>query len=131
MLPNLISIPVGVAMFTGMVVYPQLLQAPVASGYGLGLSLLAAGLVLAPNGLVMMLMSPVTARISRVAGPRTALQIGLVVIAIAYAAGTVLLTAPWQVALVISVVGAGVALSYGSLPALIMRAVPTSKTASA
>ena len=131
LLPNLISIPVGVAMFTGMVVFPQLLSAPLASGHGLGLSLLAAGLVLAPNGLVMMLMSPVTARISAKAGPRASLRVGLVVIAVAYAGSTVLLTAAWQIAVVISVIGAGVALAYGALPALIMRAVPTTRTAAA
>lgn len=131
LLPNLISIPVGVAMFTGMIVYPQLLSAPLASGHGLGMSLLAAGLALAPNGLVMMAMSPVTARISAAAGPRTSLRAGLVVIAVAYAAGSVLLSAAWQVSVVIAVIGAGVALSYGALPALIMRAVPTTRTAAA
>lgn len=131
LLPNLISIPVGVAMFTGMVVFPQLLSAPLASGHGLGLSLLVAGLTLAPNGVVMMLMSPVTARISARWGPRASLRIGLVIIAAAYAAGTFLLSAAWQVSLVIAVIGAGVALAYGSLPALIMRAVPTTRTAAA
>lgn len=131
LVPNLVSVPVGVAMFTGMVVYPQLLSAPAVTGFGLGLGLLAAGLVLAPNGVVMMLMSPLTARISAAAGPRTSLRIGLVVIVVAYGAGTVLLDAWWQVSLVISLVGAGVALAYGSLPALIMRAVPTEKTAAA
>lgn len=131
LLPNLISIPVGVAMFTGMVVFPQLLSAPLASGHGLGLSLLVAGLTLAPNGVVMMLMSPVTARVSAAWGPRASLRIGLVVIAVAYAAGTVLLSSAWQVSLVISVIGAGVALAYGALPALIMRAVPTTRTAAA
>lgn len=131
LVPNLVSVPVGVAMFTGMVTFPQLLQAPLSSGYGLGLSLLAAGLVLAPNGVVMMLMSPVTARVSARFGPRTSLQIGLVIIVVAYALGTMLLSQPWHVALVISLVGAGVALAYGSLPDLIMRAVPTDKTAAA
>ena len=131
LLPNLISIPVGVAMFTGMIVFPQLLSAPSASGHGLGMTLLAAGLTLAPNGLVMMLMSPVTARISTKAGPRASLRIGLVVIAVAYAGSTVLLSAAWQIAVVISVIGAGVALAYGALPALIMRAVPTTRTAAA
>lgn len=131
LIPNLISVPVGVAMFTAVVVYPQLLQAPVASGFGLGLSLLAAGLVLAPNGVVMMLMSPVTARISALAGPRTSLQVGLVVITIGYALGSLLLSTWWEVLVIISVIGAGVALSYGSLPALIMRAVPTTRTAAA
>jgi MFS family permease len=131
LLPNLISIPVGVAMFTGMVVFPQLLSAPLASGHGLGLSLLVAGLVLAPNGLVMMAMSPVTARISTAAGPRTSLRLGLVIIAVAYGAGTLLLSAAWQISVVIAVIGAGVALAYGALPALIMRAVPTTRTAAA
>ena len=131
LLPNLISIPVGVAMFTGMVVFPQLLTAPVASGHGLGMSLLAAGVTLAPMGLVMMAMSPVTARISAAAGPRTSLCLGLVIIAAAYLAGIVMIGSAWQVSLVIAVIGAGVALSYGSLPALIMRAVPTTRTAAA
>lgn len=131
LVPNLVSVPVGVAMFTGMVTFPQLLQAPTSSGFGLGLSLLAAGLVLAPNGIVMMVMSPVTARVSARFGPRTSLQAGLVIIVIAYALGTMLLSQPWHVALVISLVGAGVALAYGSLPDLIMRAVPTDKTAAA
>src|SRR5204862_1211783 len=90
-----------------------------------------AVLVLAPNGLVMMAMSPVTARISSVYGPRTSLQIGLVVIAVAYGGGTLLMSAAWQISVVIAVVGAGVALAYGSLPALIMRAVPTTRTAAA
>ena len=131
LVPNLVSVPVGVAMFTAMIVYPQLLQAPTSTGYGLGLSLLAAGLVLAPNGVVMMLMSPVTARLSRRFGPRTSLQVGLVIIAVSYALGIVLVHGPWQVGLTIAAIGAGVALAYGSLPALIMRAVPTSETASA
>ena len=131
LVPNLVSVPVGVAMFTGMVTFPQLLQAPTSSGYGLGLSLLAAGLVLAPNGVVMMLLSPVTARVSARYGPRTSLQVGLVIIVVAYVLGTLLLSQAWQVALVISLVGAGVALAYGSLPDLIMRAVPTDRTAAA
>ena len=79
----------------------------------------------------MMAMSPVTARISTIWGPRTSLQIGLVIIAAAYGAGTMLLSAAWQVSLVIAVIGAGVALAYGALPALIMRAVPTTRTAAA
>jgi hypothetical protein len=59
------------------------------------------------------------------------LQAGLVIIVVAYVLGTMLLAQAWQVALVISLVGAGVALAYGSLPDLIMRAVPTDRTAAA
>lgn len=57
------------------------LQLPAATGYGLGESVLVAGLVLASGGLCMMAMSPVSARISAASGPRTTLMLGAVVIA--------------------------------------------------
>lgn len=40
-----------------MLIAPQLLQFPEATGYGLGQSMLAAGLWMAPGGLMMMIVS--------------------------------------------------------------------------
>lgn len=58
LLTNLASIFVGTAMYASMLVVPQLLQFPEATGYGLGQSMLAAGLWMAPGGLMMMIVSP-------------------------------------------------------------------------
>ena len=131
LIPNLISVPAGLGLFTALVTYPPLLQAPMGAGSGFGLSVLAAGLVLAPFGVVQMLMSPVAARLSNRAGPRTTLRLGLMIVAGAYGAGTVLLGAAWQVMLVVGFIGAGISLVFGAIPSLVMQAVPSEQTAAA
>lgn len=56
---------------------------------------------------------------------------GAVVVAAGYGLGIVLMSALWQLVLVSAIVGAGIGLAYGSMPALIMAAVPPSETAAA
>ncbi|MBB3661612.1 MULTISPECIES: MFS transporter [Prauserella salsuginis group] len=131
LLTNLASAVFGFAMFAMSLVVPQLLQAPAATGHGLGQTILVTGLVMAPNGLIMMAMSPVSARISAAAGPKVTLMTGAVVVACGYGLGTVLMGQIWQLMLFTSIIGAGIGLAYGAMPALIMAAVPVSQTASA
>lgn len=128
---NLASIAFGFAMFAMTLVVPQVLQLPEATGFGLGQSMLVAGLVLAPSGLVMMLMAPVSSRITTTFGPKTTLMAGAVTIAIGYGTGIFMLGSVWQLVLVSVVIGAGTGLAYGAMPALIMAAVPASETAAA
>lgn len=131
LLTNIASAVFGFAMFAMSLVLPQLLQLPAATGYGLGRSMLAVGLVMAPSGLVMMALAPVSARISRTRGPKTTLMLGAVVVAAGYALGIVLMSATWHLVLVSSIIGAGIGLAYGAMPALVMGAVPISETAAA
>lgn len=131
LLTNLASIIFGFSMFAMSLVLPQLLQLPTTTGYGLGQSMLSAGLVMAPMGLVMMAMAPVSARITNTFGPRTTLMTGAAVVALSYGLGTVLMAEIWQLVAVSAIMGAGVGLAYGAMPALIMDAVPTSETAAA
>ncbi|MBE1493803.1 MFS family permease [Amycolatopsis lexingtonensis] len=131
LLTNIASAVFGFAMFAMSLVLPQLLQLPAATGYGLGKSMLVVGLVMAPSGLVMMALAPVSARISRTRGPKTTLMLGAVVVAAGYALGIGLMSATWQLVVVSSVIGAGIGLAYGAMPALVMGAVPVSETAAA
>jgi MFS family permease len=131
LLTNLASAVFGFAMFAMSLVLPQLLQLPASTGYGLGQSMLAVGLVMAPSGLVMMAVAPLSARISRTRGPRTTLMLGAFVVAAGYGVNIVLMTETWHLVLVSSVIGAGIGLAYGSMPALVMGAVPVSETAAA
>ncbi|MFF1612763.1 MFS transporter [Amycolatopsis sp. NPDC058278] len=131
LLTNIASAVFGFAMFAMSLVLPQLLQLPAATGYGLGKSMLAVGLVMAPSGLVMMALAPVSARISATRGPKTTLMLGAVVVAAGYALGIVLMSATWHLVLISSVIGAGIGLAYGAMPALVMGAVPVSETAAA
>lgn len=131
LLTNLAAFAAGFAMFAMALVLPQLLQLPKATGYGLGQSMVVAGFVLAPSGLMMMLVSPVSAWISNARGPKTSLMLGTAIIAAGYALDLVLVHAVWQIILVSCVIGAGIAVAYGAMPALIMSAVPLSETAAA
>ncbi|WP_446750461.1 MFS transporter [Streptomyces sp. AC1-42W] len=128
---NLASILVGFAMYAMSLTLPQLLQSPEATGYGLGQSTLAAGLALAPGGLIMMALSPVSARITARHGARVSLLIGVAVIGAGYGAGLLLMSEVWQIIVMSMIVSAGVGIAYAAMPALIMGAVPVTETASA
>ncbi|MDX3244467.1 MFS transporter [Streptomyces sp. ME18-1-4] len=128
---NLASMAFGFSMFAMSLVLPQLLQLPEATGYGLGRSLLAAGLVMAPTGLVMMATAPLSALVSKAQGPKVTLMLGAVIVAAGYGLNIVLMDAVWELVLVSCVIGAGIGFAYGAMPALIMGAVDPSETAAA
>jgi MFS family permease len=128
---NLASIAVGFAMFAMSLVIPQLLQLPEATGYGLGRSLLVAGLTMAPSGLVMMATAPVSAALSKAKGPKITLMTGALIVAAGYGLNIVLMSELWHFVLVTCVIGAGIGFTYGAMPALIMSAVPASETGAA
>ncbi|MFE3827516.1 MFS transporter [Streptomyces sp. NPDC059092] len=131
LLTNVVSVVIGFAMYAQSLVAPQLLQLPEALGYGLGQSMLAAGLWMAPAGVVMMLLSPLGAKLSARSGPRASLLVGSLVIAAGYAVALALMGSTIGVLLFSCVISAGVAFAYGAMPALIMSAVPQSETAAA
>ncbi|MFF4659515.1 MFS transporter [Streptomyces sp. NPDC001381] len=128
---NLASIALGFSMFAMSLVLPQLLQLPERTGYGLGRSMLTVGLVLAPQGLVMMAMSAVSAGLTRAKGPKVTLMAGALIVAAGYALNIVLMSEVWHLVLVSCVIGAGVGFTYGAMPALIMGAVDPSQTGAA
>ncbi|WP_179810956.1 MFS transporter [Nocardiopsis sinuspersici] len=131
LLTNAASLAFGFSMFAMSLVIPQLLQMPEATGYGFGRTILVAGLVMAPNGLVMMAMSPVSARLSRAMGPKTTMMVGALLVALGYGLSLLLMSAVWQLMIASTVIGAGVGLAYGAMPSLVMAAVPRSETAAA
>nr|WP_280349046.1 MFS transporter [Nocardia neocaledoniensis] len=128
---NMASIAVGFALYGMSLTFPQLLMAPTATGYGFGLSMVVAGLAMAPGGLVMMLLSPVSARLSAAKGPKLTLALGSAVIGLGYLFAVVLMDSVWQIVVAGIIVAGGVGLAYAAMPALIMGAVPITETAAA
>jgi MFS family permease len=128
---NFASIMVGFALYAMALSFPQLLQAPASTGYGLGQTMVESGLTLAPNGLVMMLLSPVSARLIARFGPRPTLMSGALVIAAGYAFAIVLMDNALELITASVIIGAGVGIAYAAMPALIMGSVPVTETASA
>ncbi|WP_425302274.1 MFS transporter [Nocardia neocaledoniensis] len=128
---NMASIAVGFALYGMSLTFPQLLMAPKETGYGFGLSMVVAGLAMAPGGLVMMLLSPVSARLSAAKGPKLTLAVGSAVIGLGYLFAVVLMDSVWQIVVAGIIVAGGVGLAYAAMPALIMGAVPITETAAA
>ncbi|MER6956280.1 MFS transporter [Streptomyces sp. NPDC000618] len=128
---NLAGLAFGFSLFALQLIVPQLMQLPQQTGYGLGEDLLAVGLVLAPQGLVVMIAAPLSSKISKAFGAKYTLMIGAVIVATGYALNIFMMSEIWQLVLVSCIVGAGVGFAYGALPTLIMSAVPVSETGSA
>jgi EmrB/QacA subfamily drug resistance transporter len=128
---NIASVFVGFGMYASMLIVPQLLQFPKATGYGLGQSMLAAGLWMAPGGIMMMLVSPLGGKLTNARGPKVTLISGVLVIAAGYGLSLALLGSAWGLMLVTMVTSSGVGLAYGAMPALIMSSTPLAETAAA
>lgn len=131
LLTNIASIFVGFAMYASFLVMPQILQLSTSTGYGLGQSVLAAGLWLAPAGLMMLILSPVGGRLSDARGPKFTLVLGISIVAVGYILGLAGMGSTWGILLTGLVVNSGIAFAYGAMPAIIMDAVPRSETAAA
>ncbi|WP_299576384.1 MFS transporter [uncultured Williamsia sp.] len=131
---NAVSIVIGFALMGISLAAPQLLQLPHIPrvlDYGMGQSIIEAGLWMAPGGLMMMFLSPVSARLNVTIGPKFTLMIGTLVIGAGYALAIAFAASPWEVALAVIVTSSGVGIAYSAMPSLIMSAVPLSETASA
>jgi len=128
---NLAALLIGFSFYANSLTTAQLVQEPTWTGYGLGESIFISGLCLLPGGLAMVLLSPVSARISAARGPRFTLVIASILMAAGY---VVRLVTSGNVAGIVAgatVVSAGTAVAYSAFPALIMHAVPVTETAAA
>ncbi|MBV1949072.1 MFS transporter [Streptomyces sp. BV129] len=131
LLTNLASTAFSFSMYTMQLLVPRLMQLPAATGYGMGKSLLAVGLSMAPQGLVMMSMAGASAALSRAKGPKVTLMLGAATVSAAYALNILLMSQTWHLIMITCFIGAGVGLAYGAIPSLVMSAVPSSETGAA
>ncbi|HWM17534.1 MAG TPA: MFS transporter [Microbacterium sp.] len=128
LLTNIASVAMGFSLFASNVIYPQMLELPVATGAGFGLSLLAASLIIMPSGLVMMVLSPVAGRLARRTGPKLLLLIGALSLIAAYGFTLLFSSEVWHILVANILIGVGIGFGYASMPMLIMRSVPQSET---
>jgi MFS family permease len=131
LLTNVAAVAVGMGMMAQAVVVPQLLQLPEVLGHGLGQSILAAGLWMAPGGLMMMAFAPVSSRLMRTLGPKATLMIGAAVLGGGYLLALVMTASAWQLAVASIVISVGVGIGYAAMPALVLDASPPHEAGSA
>ena len=96
LMTNIAAVAVGFGMMAASVVMPQLVQLPEVTGYGMGLSVLQAGLLMAPAGFAMMLAAVFSTRVIAQFGAKAALMVGATVLGAGYVLSFFLMDAPWQ-----------------------------------
>lgn len=126
LLTNIASMAMAFAMFSSNIAFPQLLELPPPAG--LGLSLLAASLIVMPAGLVMMFLSPYAGRLAHTTGPRLLLLLGAVALVAAYGFSLLLSSEVWHIFVANILVGVGIGFGFAAMPMLVMRSVPPSET---
>ncbi|MCK5891859.1 MAG: MFS transporter [Aeromicrobium sp.] len=127
---NLAAVLIGFGMMAQSIVMPQLLQLPEATGFGLGQTILQAGLWMAPAGFMMMLFAPVSSGLLTAIGARVTLSIGAVVVSLGYVASLLLMGSPWQLMIGAMIGAAGVGIGYAAMPTLILDNVPAHEAGS-
>ena len=107
LLTNIASLAVGFALFAVLIGTANFVEAPPAAGYGFGSSILVGGLCLLPSGLFMLILSPVSAKISALFGPKVALTLGAAVLAAGFGVRIFLVAHLWEVVAGTAIIGAG------------------------
>lgn len=128
LITNIASIGMGFGLFASNVALPQMLELPVASGSGFGLSLLQTALVVMPAGIIMILLSPISSALARLFGPRLLFSAGTAAVVVAYAFVILFADSVWHIFVANCFIGVGIGLSFAAMPLLIMRAVPANET---
>ncbi len=131
LLTNIASVCVGFALFAMLIGTASYVQAPEASGYGFGSSVLAGGLAMAPSGIMMLLLAPVSAKLSTRYGPKVTLAIGAVVIAIGFGFRITVIDHFWQIVVGTTIVGAGTGIAYAAMPSMILLGARKAELAAA
>lgn len=110
------------AMFGLFVVVPQLVQDGSAAGLGLGP--VAAGLVLAPGAIAMVLVGPLAARVGASRGYGRVIMAGNTLCAVGLLALAILPPAIVVVVLLATITGLGIGVAFPAMPSVVMDAAP-------
>ncbi len=131
LLTNIAAAAIGFGMMAQSIVLPMLLRLPEATGYGLGQSLLAGGLWMAPGGLMMMIFAPISGILINRIGAKITLAIGAAILGCGYLLAFFLMDAAWKLMLASIVCAIGVGVGYAAMPTLIMGSVPATEAGAA
>ena len=121
---NLAGLLLGASMFGMWAYLPRLAETPVSTGYGLGATVTAAGVIMLPMLVTMGTMGLLAGPLSRVLPFGAQLSIGSFLSAAAGLSMALLHENGIQLAIAAAVFGVGLGLSSSSAPNLIVRSVP-------
>ena len=130
-LTNVASVLFGFALFASFLGTAAFVEAPEASGYGFGASLMTGGLALLPSGIAMIIFSPIAARLIGSWGAPKTLALGAVVVAAGWFMRIVWTSSLTEVIIGTTIVGIGTGIGYAAIPSLINEHTPRTEIAAA
>ncbi|HWE57802.1 MAG TPA: MFS transporter [Acidimicrobiales bacterium] len=125
---NLVAFLFGVGMYANFAFLPQFLQTPKSAGYGFGLSVTQSGLILLPSTVMMFLGGLATGRLTLRYGGRAVLIVGAVVSIVPFIMLATSRSQLWELALAMTLFGAGFGLVYSAMTTLIVEGVRMDET---
>ncbi|MCL2780479.1 MAG: MFS transporter [Actinomycetia bacterium] len=128
---NVASLLFGFALFASFIGTASYVQAPKASGYGFGSSMMVSGLAMLPGGLCMLALAPVAASLIKSWGAPRTLALGGGIVAAGWLMRAVLTGSLAEIVIGTTIVGIGTGIGYAAMPSLINANTPSGQLAAA
>ncbi len=125
---NLTAIFVGAAMFGVWAYFARFLEEPTSTGYGLGESVGAVGVIMLPMLVLMALAGFATGPLSRVMPAKAQLVASSIVIAFSTASIALFHTNAWELGVAAGFFGLGLGVAYAAMTTVVVQSVPASQT---
>ena len=114
---------IGVAMFGSFLLVPQFAQAPESSGYGFGMTVTQAGLMMLPSAGVMLIAGPVGGWLGNRVGFRAVLMLGTILSAASFGLLAFAHAHVWEFIVAGVLMGFGISFAFASMANLIVASV--------
>jgi EmrB/QacA subfamily drug resistance transporter len=121
---NITAFLVGIAMFGSFLLIPQFAQTPAAAGYGFAMTVTAAGLVMLPSALMMLVAGPLGGALGKRFGFRGVLAAGTALAGASFAMMAFAHERVWEFVVAGVLLGAGISFAFASMANLIVASVP-------
>ena len=125
---NLATLLLGYGMFAAFILVPQFVEMPRSTGFGFGASVTQAGLFLVPMSTGMLIVSPLSGRISNAVGSKVSLVLGAAISTAAFLMLAFAHGQQWEIYVASAVMGTGIGFAFASMTNLIVEAVPREQT---
>lgn len=125
---HVVALAFGFVMFGTFVLVPTLLQLPVASGYGFGVTVTASGLFLLPTVAMMVICGPIAGMLVRRTGAGVPMLIGSLVAVVGFVVPAVGHGQMWVLVFSGGLTGVGVGFTLAAVSNAIIASVPAAQT---
>jgi MFS family permease len=125
---NLCALLFGFGMYVLFTTVPQFVETPTRDHYGFGASVTQSGLDLLPFAAAMLVIAPLTGRLSVAFGGRRVLLSGCIFAASCYVVLVFWHAHSWQIFIAVGLLGVGIAMGFAAMSNLVVEAVPQSQT---